>query len=137
MSAERELAIMNQYFGRVRVLLDLMASELAAERAGVEPVAPREPQKRPIKAYSEEFERFWEEYPKKKRIGKYAAFAAWRAHTPPLERCIETLRAQKTCQQWTKDGGQFIPLPITWIRQHRWEDESAVAAESKYEGLEE
>jgi hypothetical protein len=29
----------------------------------------------------------------------------------------------KKSEQWTHDGGQFIPHPATWLNQHRWEDE--------------
>jgi hypothetical protein len=28
-----------------------------------------------------------------------------------------------TSAEWTKDGGQFIPHPATWLNQKRWEDE--------------
>ncbi|TRO38611.1 hypothetical protein EQ832_12025 [Pseudomonas sp. ALS1131] len=31
----------------------------------------------------------------------------------------------KHCAQhdWIKDGGQFVPLPASWLNGHRWEDE--------------
>jgi len=67
------------------------------------------------------FEQFWSAYPK--RVGKEAAHKSWLKHNPPLDLCLKTLEWQKHLEQWTKDKGQFIPLPATWINQHRWTDE--------------
>jgi hypothetical protein len=68
------------------------------------------------------FVRFWEEYPKK--TGKQAALRAWkRAKLPDIGTVIASLEAQKGSDQWTRDGGRYIPNPATWINQGRWEDE--------------
>jgi len=69
------------------------------------------------------FAAFWESYPKKQ--GKGAALKAWRAIHPSTElrdTIAASVEAQRTCRQWLKDGGQFIPNPATWLRQQRWED---------------
>jgi hypothetical protein len=29
----------------------------------------------------------------------------------------------KTSKDWTKDGGQYIPYPATWLRAKGWEDD--------------
>jgi hypothetical protein len=29
---------------------------------------------------------------------------------------------QRTSRAWTKDGGDYIPHPKTWLHQGRWED---------------
>jgi len=71
--------------------------------------------------YSPEFLSFWAAYPKKK--AKWDAFKAWKKESPPLDRCLISLEAQVLTESWTKDDGQFIPHPATWIRDHRWEDE--------------
>jgi hypothetical protein len=34
------------------------------------------------------------------------------------------VKVWKNSQQWTKDGGQFIPMPATWLNGRRWEDET-------------
>ena len=73
---------------------------------------------------SERFERFWSSYPKK--VGKKAALSAWnRAKITDsiFQKIINTLERQKTSDQWTKNNGQFIPNPATWINQGRWDDE--------------
>jgi hypothetical protein len=69
-----------------------------------------------------DFESFWKEYPKK--IGKGDAFKSWNKNgRPPLEKIIKSIRDQKESDQWRKDGGQYIPMPATWINQKRWDDE--------------
>lgn len=36
---------------------------------------------------------------------------------------MQSLEVQVNSKQWTKDNGQFIPHPSTWLNQSRWEDE--------------
>ena len=70
------------------------------------------------------FERFWAAYPKKK--DKPKARRAWRRLSPDLALCrimSKALDAQKQSYDWTKDNGQFIPYPASWINGRRWEDE--------------
>lgn len=74
-------------------------------------------------AVAEGFERFWKAYPRK--IGKGAAIKAWkRAKLPDLESILLAVEQQARSEQWTKDGGQFIPHAATWINQTRWLDEA-------------
>jgi uncharacterized protein YdaU (DUF1376 family) len=68
-----------------------------------------------------DFDQFWEQYPKKS--GKGAALKAWKKAKPPLATCLATLDWQKHSNQWTRDHGQFIPMPATWLNQSRWLDE--------------
>lgn len=68
-----------------------------------------------------DFEAFWKAYPKK--TGKGAALKAWSKNKPPLAACLEALAWQVRTEQWTKDQGQFIPHPTTWLNQSRWQDE--------------
>lgn len=72
------------------------------------------------------FEDFWSRYPKVRRNGKQAGVHAWIKLWPDLTTFAAMLVAlsnQKNSKQWTKDGGQFIPLPATWLNGRRWEDE--------------
>lgn len=66
------------------------------------------------------FAEFWSAYPKK--IGKGAAEKAWKKNKPPVQKVLDAIEQQKSSPQWTKDKGQFIPNPATWINQSRWED---------------
>jgi len=73
--------------------------------------------------YTNEFEEFWSAYPKK--IGKGAAWRAWSKAKarPAIRDILIAVIQQAESEQWTKDGGQFIPHPSTWINQARWLDE--------------
>lgn len=78
------------------------------------------------------FDAFWAIYPRK--AGKAAAEKVWtRLH--PSERLAalicEAVERQKTWEQWTKDGGRFIPHPATWLNQGRWDDEPTNPAVSR------
>lgn len=70
----------------------------------------------------DDFETFWNCYPRK--IGKKAARKAWQKATdkPCLAALLEALDQQKRSEQWLKEGGQFIPHPTTWLNQGRWDD---------------
>lgn len=75
------------------------------------------------------FATFWTEYPRK--VAKPEAMKAWIKAKPDAElvaAIMAGLRRAKTSRDWTKDDGQFIPHPATWLNQQRWEDESAVPA---------
>ena len=67
---------------------------------------------------------FWSAYPKHK--GKADALKAWGKIKPSAELQAtmgKALEAQKQSEQWRKDGGQYIPMPATWLNGRRWEDE--------------
>jgi hypothetical protein len=68
---------------------------------------------------------FWAAYPKK--VGKGAAVKAWWVHVKPsrveTDTILGAIEWQKKSDQWTKENGQFIPHPATWLNQHRWEDQ--------------
>jgi hypothetical protein len=73
-----------------------------------------------------DFELFWKAYPRK--MSKGAAKKAWLKLKPkPNEQLLATILAAieraKTSVEWTKDGGEFIPYPATWLRAEGWNDE--------------
>lgn len=70
------------------------------------------------------WDQFWAAYPRK--TAKIDARKAWDKLSPDadtLKVILEALEAQKKSPQWTKEGGQFIPHPATWLNAKRWEDE--------------
>lgn len=76
----------------------------------------------------ERFERFWSTYPRK--VGKDAARKAFEKRKPDdelLGLMVAAIRRQKQSPAWTKDGGQFIPHPSTWLNEGRWQDEEPEA----------
>ena len=72
---------------------------------------------------SDEFDRFWSEYPKK--VGKIAARKAFEraSRVAALETLLTAIRRQKCGSQWSRENGRYIPNPATWLNQGRWEDE--------------
>lgn len=69
---------------------------------------------------------FWKEYPKKKAKGEAEkAFAKVGVDVSVLLKAIEW---QKRQHDWTKENGQYIPYPATWLNERRWEDEPSQTA---------
>lgn len=71
-----------------------------------------------------DFDRFWSAYPRK--VAKPRARTAWRRQKirpEELDALLSALEADKQGDQWTRDGGRYIPHPATWLNQRRWEDE--------------
>lgn len=70
------------------------------------------------------FDAFWKAYPKK--VAKDEARKAFEKRKPTAEMVpilLAALEVQTKSQAWTKEGGQFIPNPATWLNQGRWQDE--------------
>jgi hypothetical protein len=73
---------------------------------------------------AERFNAFWAAYPKK--IGKGAAEKAWMKIKPNevlFTAILSALSEQTKSEQWKRDNGQYIPNPLTWLTQKRWEDD--------------
>lgn len=72
------------------------------------------------------FAEFWSAYPKK--VGKASCLKAWKKLKPTAElhkHIMEALESQKGSEQWQREGGRYIPNPLTWLNQGRWDDEPA------------
>ena len=74
------------------------------------------------------FAEFWRAYPRK--VGKAAAERAFLKAGVPVETLIAAIARHQRTPQWTKDGGQFIPHPASWLNGKRWEDEIAAAPQT-------
>lgn len=77
----------------------------------------------------EAFEKFWSAYPRKE--GKQKAKAAFEKVNVHMDVLLNAIEQQKKSAQWTKDGGQFIPHPTTWLNGKRWEDEVVMAGSAR------
>ena len=70
------------------------------------------------------FAKFWNAYPRKvDRKGSERAFLRIKNVGEVFPAIMDALEKQKRSDQWTKDGGAFIPHPKTWINGERWNDE--------------
>lgn len=69
------------------------------------------------------FALFWQAYPKK--TNQPTAKRAWLKLKPDADlarRIVEDVQARRNSFDWTKDSGQFIPNPGTYLNGRRWED---------------
>lgn len=73
------------------------------------------------------FELFYQNYPKK--VGKPAALKAWKTakvKADELSVILADIATRSQGKDWTKDDGQFIPNPATYLNQRRWEDSQEI-----------
>jgi len=100
-------------------------------RGGVGPESTRtshsfEPVKEPMPVCISDaagFEQFWRLYPKKR--SRKHALKAWNKLHPSADLQAVLLAAlAKHCvsRDWTKAGGQYIPLASSWLNGERWHD---------------
>lgn len=84
------------------------------------------------------FLKFWKAYPKK--VGKQDALKSFKKIKPSkelVEKMVSVIEDAKNTEQWTKNGGQYIPNPSTWLNQGRWDDDiSTYTRRSTSEGRE-
>lgn len=97
---------------------------LASSQAA-DPKKPRRARVAVNPVYSDAFKAFWALYPGFRKTEPDACWEIWRRDG--LETIAPTIMAalgwQVESDSWTKEGGQFIPAPIRWLRKHRWKDE--------------
>ena len=78
--------------------------------------------------YSEEFDRFWGAYPRRRRGTKSEAFKSYlRAQKrsgderlPSIDELMPILEKHKAQHDWTKKNGEYVPAPTTWLNNSRW-----------------
>jgi len=92
--------------------------------AGTAPAQPAEGFAKPAEGFAE----FWKAYPK--RVAQPDAEKAWTKHRcAGIQReILAALAGARVSFEWTKEGGQFIPHPATWLNRHGWKDEYKAAA---------
>ena len=70
------------------------------------------------------FARFWSAWPKK--VDKQAALKAFHRLDPSdelLDEILHDVDSRRSCVEWTKEGGKYIPNPATYLNGERWTDE--------------
>jgi hypothetical protein len=77
------------------------------------------------------FDRFWAEWPATPRKqGQSPCRRHWfRKELEPIaEQVITSLRRCKASSGWRKDGGQYIPKPVNWLKDCPWENSAETVA---------
>lgn len=73
----------------------------------------------------ESFSIFWKAYPRKdSKVQAQKAFVKLAPSDELFALIMASLDRFKRCDQWTRDGGKFVPFASTWLNQRRWEDET-------------
>jgi hypothetical protein len=70
------------------------------------------------------FDRFWSAWPKSPRKGgKSECLKKWQKFycETCADQIIKHLEWMKTTDQWRKDNGAFIPAPLVYLNQQRWD----------------
>lgn len=77
----------------------------------------------PLKGDLPGFTRFWETWPKSDRKqARGKCHDAWKkAGAEPSAALIVAHVERMRAGPWQRDGGQFIPAPLTYLNQRRWE----------------
>ena len=77
--------------------------------------------------WEKQFEDFYKQYPRK--VKKQDVKKWFNKNKPSKElfnKIINSLNEFKKSKDWTKDNGQYIPHPTSWLNQKRWEDENII-----------
>lgn len=71
------------------------------------------------------FEEFWGEYPKHRRKEKQKCLTHWRKNKLDqiADLVIDGVKRYSRSEDWLKESGQYVPYPIRFLRNKRWEDE--------------
>lgn len=70
------------------------------------------------------FEKFWAAWPKSiRKGGKSVCLARWKKglYDGCADQIIKHVEWMKTTDQWRKDNGAFIPAPLVYLNQQRWD----------------
>lgn len=93
-------------------------AEAEAQAQAFQPPSPRSASPQDVA-----FEEFWAQYPKKAGKGDAAKAFKKKKCAAILPQILSGVRLAKASHQWTKDGGQFIPNPATWLNREGWLDD--------------
>lgn len=67
---------------------------------------------------------FWNMWPTHKRkTNKSGCLAHWNSHNLDDQADTISTAVQRAARStdWLKDNGEYIPMPLTWLRQARWD----------------
>jgi hypothetical protein len=70
------------------------------------------------------FDEFWNAYPGPRKVAKTKCLAVWLLHgfEASADQILLHVAAMKATPQWQEANGQFVPAPLTYLNQRRFED---------------
>lgn len=102
--------------------------DLVQEQQEQRPLLPVDPATVPLRLdqAGSEFERLWGMYPNGKQKKDARELFLKLKPTPALVSKIEAaITAHARSHDWTKDGGQFCPRMVNWLKREGWNDRVA------------
>ncbi|MDA2911749.1 hypothetical protein MYX04_12580, partial [Nitrospiraceae bacterium AH_259_D15_M11_P09] len=70
--------------------------------------------------------------------GKGACERWWGTHQPDdflLGVMLGKMDQARRTPKWQEEAGKYIPMPLTWLNQRRWEDDYVVLSKPQRERL--
>lgn len=77
-----------------------------------------------MELFETNFDKFWAAWPKSYRKGgKSVCMARWKKglYDGCADQIIKHVEWMKTTDAWRKDQGAFIPAPLVYLNQQRWD----------------
>lgn len=73
--------------------------------------------------YSDDFEVFWDRYPRRRRVAKRKAWEAWKK---AIKRCASTviISAVEEYAESDEGRGEYVKQPATWLNGDCWDDDT-------------
>lgn len=129
--ARPDLALVSRSGSRTDLGLDLFPVDPPAPAlrlASSETVAPKKSRRVRVAVnpvYSEAFKVFWARYPGRRKNEPDLCWEIWQRDGMDTiaEEIMAALGWQVETEDWTKEGGQFVPAPVRYLRRRRWKDE--------------
>ena len=105
---------------------------------GVQPTTPKPSVT--IKNRHKHFDEFWNLYPNQRKGSKSKCKEVWQQHgfDDAAEPIIAHLTTMATSDEWTRKSGQYVPSPLTYLSQQRWDGaviQDGASTSSQFEGL--
>ena len=102
----------------------------------VQPIAPKPSVtiKNRQKLY---FDEFWSAYPNCKRKGsKTKCLSVWQKQNfdSVAEQIIAHVKSMASSDDWLRDSGQYIPAPLSYLNQQRWDGAEVTTGNDQFEG---
>lgn len=119
--SSKKRALTNKRVKRLRNVVSVTKALPEKRREEITPIVPAR------------FAEFWTKYPGPRKIAKVKCLAVWAAQNlePLADRILSHVALMAISEQWMERGGHFIPAPLTYLNQRRWEDGAPVAADTR------
>ena len=73
----------------------------------------------------------------RRKVAKDQCLRRWRSSglEARTDEIVAAVEVEKASNDWTKSGGDYIPQPLTWLRQGRWEAVEAGSSSTEWGAL--